>query len=163
MMKLSRGEKLFEGANVFVLGLVALLCLYPFIYTLSISLSSATEASRDGFHFFPKDVSLISYKVVLSNPNILTGYVNTVMRTVVGTVLTLLLTCVAAYPLSRREMPHRSMITFIIVFTMLFNGGMVPGYLLIKKLGMINSMWALVLPSVITAFNVIIVKNFFQS
>jgi len=148
---------------VFVLGLVALLCLYPFIYTLSISLSSATEASRDGFHFFPKDVSLISYKVVLSNPNILTGYVNTVMRTVVGTVLTLLLTCVAAYPLSRREMPHRSMITFIIVFTMLFNGGMVPGYLLIKKLGMINSMWALVLPSVITAFNVIIVKNFFQS
>ncbi|MFT5240454.1 MAG: putative aldouronate transport system permease protein [Candidatus Promineifilaceae bacterium] len=163
MMKLSRGEKLFEGANVFVLGLVALLCLYPFIYTLSISLSSATEASRDGFHFFPKDVSLISYKVVLSNPNILTGYVNTVMRTVVGTVLTLLLTCVAAYPLSRREMPHRSMITFIVVFTMLFNGGMVPGYLLIKKLGMINSMWALVLPSVITAFNVIIVKNFFQS
>ena len=148
---------------MFVLGLVALLCLYPFIYTLSISLSSATEASRDGFHFFPKDVSLISYKVVLSNPNILTGYVNTVMRTVVGTVLTLLLTCVAAYPLSRREMPHRSMITFIIVFTMLFNGGMVPGYLLIKKLGMINSMWALVLPSVITAFNVIIVKNFFQS
>jgi putative aldouronate transport system permease protein len=163
MMKLSRGEKLFEGANVFVLGLVALLCLYPFIYTLSISLSSATEASRDGFHFFAKDVSLISYKVVLSNPNILTGYVNTVMRTVVGTVLTLLLTCVAAYPLSRREMPHRSMITFIVVFTMLFNGGMVPGYLLIKKLGMINSMWALVLPSVITAFNVIIVKNFFQS
>lgn len=148
---------------MFVLGLVALLCLYPFIYTLSISLSSATEASRDGFHFFPKDVSLISYKVVLSNPNILTGYVNTVMRTVVGTVLTLLLTCVAAYPLSRREMPHRSMITFIVVFTMLFNGGMVPGYLLIKKLGMINSMWALVLPSVITAFNVIIVKNFFQS
>ncbi len=162
-MKLTRGEKIFSVANIFVLGVVALLCLYPFLYTLSISLSTATEASREGFHLYPKNISFVSYKMVLTNPNIVTGYINTLTRTIVGTVLTLLMTCVAAYPLSRKEMPHRSLITFIIVFTMLFNGGLVPGYMLVKKLGLINTVWALILPGMIAAFNVIIVKNFFQS
>ncbi len=162
-MKLSRGEKIFNAANMFVLGVIALICLYPFVYTLSISLSTAAEASRDGFHLYPKEISLVSYRMVLGNPNIATGYMNTIIRTVVGTILTLLLTCVAAYPLARREMPHRSMLTFVIVFTMLFNGGIVPGYLLVKELGMINTLWSLIIPGMITAFNVIIVKNFFQS
>lgn len=162
-MKQSTGEKIFGMFNMILLGLVALLCLYPFVYTLTISLSTATEAGRDGFHFYPKEISLTSYKVVLSNPDIVTGFMNSVVRTILGTVLTLLATCVAAYPLSRREMPHRSMITFIIVFTMLFGGGMVPGYLLIKKLGLINTVWVLVVPGMLSAFNIIIVKNFFQS
>ncbi len=162
-MKRTRGEKCFDAANLFVLAVVGFLCLYPFLYTLSISLSTATEASRAGFHIYPKEMSLVSYRMVLSNPHIVTGYVNTLMRTILGTVLTLMMTCVAAYPLSRREMPHRSLITFIIVFTMLFNGGLVPSYLLIKRLGLINTVWALILPLLITAFNVIIVKNFFQS
>ena len=162
-MRLSRGEKVFNVANIIVLGAVGLLCLYPFLYTLSISLSSATEASRAGFHFFPRQVTFLSYKMVLSDPSILTGYLNTLLRTTLGTVLTLVATCVAAYPLSRREMPHRAMITFLIIFTMLFGGGTVTSYLLIKGLGMINTVWALVVPGLITAFNVIIVKNFFQS
>ncbi|MBT3380103.1 MAG: carbohydrate ABC transporter permease [Lentisphaerae bacterium] len=163
MVKLSRGEKLFGATNVVVLGAVALLCLYPFVYTLSISLSTAAEANRDGFHFFPRDISLVSYRMVLTNPNIVTGYMNTLLRTVLGTSLTLAATCIAAYPLSRREMPHRAMLTFLVVFTMLFSGGMVPAYLLVKNLGMINTVWALTVPGMITAFNVIIVKNFFQS
>jgi len=153
----------FGAVNVMALGVVAMLCVYPFIYTLSISLSTAAEASRDGLHFFPREASLVSYKMVLTNPNIVTGYINTLIRTVLGTALTLLATCVAAYPLSRREMPHRAMFTFLILFTMLFSGGMVPTYLLIKNLGMINTVWALVLPGAITAFNVVIVKNLFQS
>jgi len=162
-MRLSTGERLFNVANTFVLAVIALLCLYPFIYTVSISLSTATEASRDGFHFYPRELSLVSYRMVLTNPSIVTGYVNTLLRTVLGTVMTLLATCVAAYPLSRREMPHRALLTFLIVFTMLFSGGMVPGYLLVKELGMINTIWALIVPGMITAFNVIIVKNFFQA
>ena len=162
-MKLSRGEKIFGVANMVVLAGVGLLCLYPFLYTLSMSLSPAAEASRPGFHLFPRHVTLFSYKMVLSDPSILSGYANTLLRTILGTVLTLVATCVAAYPLSRREMPHRSMITFIIVFTMLFGGGTVTGYLLIKGLGLINTVWALVVPGMISAFNVIIVKNFFQS
>lgn len=162
-MRQSVGERVFGFFNVIVLGVIALLCVYPFLYTLSISLSTASEASREGLHLFPREISLTSYKVVLSNPNILTGYLNSILRTVLGTVLTLLATCIAAYPLSRREMPHRALVTFLIVFTMLFSGGMVPGYLLIKKLGLINTVWSLVIPTMLTAFNVIIVKNFFQS
>ena len=162
-MKQTRGEKLFNLGNMLVLGVIGLLCLYPFLYTLSISLSSAAEASREGFHLFPRQISLTSYKMVLTNPNIITGYLNTILRTVLGTALSLLACCVAAYPLARKEMPHRSMITFLIVFTMLFGGGMVPSYLLIQKLGLLNSIWALVLPGMLSAFNIIIVKNFFQA
>jgi putative aldouronate transport system permease protein len=161
--KRSRGERLFNAANVMALAAIGMLCLYPFLYTLSISLSSAAEASREGWHLFPRQVSLTSYAMVLTNPSIITGYMNTILRTMLGTALTLLASCVAAYPLARREMPHRSLITFLIVFTMLFGGGMVPSYLLIQRLGLLNSVWALVLPGLLSAFNIIIIKNFFQS
>ncbi len=162
-MNQSRGEKIFGILNMAALGLVALLCLYPFLYTLTISLSTASEASREGLHLFPREISFASYRMVLSNPNILTGYGNTILRTVLGTTLSLLGVCIAAYPLSRREMPRRSMITFMIVFTMLFNGGLVPTYLLIRNLGLINNIFSLIFPSMLAAFNIIIVKNFFQS
>ena len=162
-MKQSPGEKIFGVFNVIFLAVIAMLCLYPFLYTVSISFSSAAEASRDGLHLYPRDISLTSYKMVLTNPNIVTGYINSIIRTVLGTLLTVTASCIAAYPLSRREMPHRALITFIIVFTMLFGGGMVPGYLLIKNLGFINTIWALVIPGMLGAFNIIIVKNFFQS
>jgi putative aldouronate transport system permease protein len=162
-MKTSPGERIFNFGNLLVLGVIGLLCLYPFIYTLSISLSTATEASRQGFHLFPREISLASYKMVLTNPDIVRGYVNTLVRTVLGTALTVVACCVAAYPLARKEMPHRALMTFLIVFTMLFSGGMVPGYLLIKKLGLVNTVWALVLPGMLGAFNIVIIKNFFQS
>ncbi len=162
-MKQTAGEKLFNGFNIVFLGGLALLCLYPFLYTLSLSFSTAAEANREGFHFFPRAVSLASYQMVLSNPDILRGYVNTITRTLLGTALTLVATCVAAYPLARKNLPHRSAITFFIVFTMIFSGGLVPGYLLIKNLGLINSIWALIIPTLITAFNVIIMKNFFDA
>jgi len=162
-MKLSIGERVFGVFNVIVLAVVALLCLYPFVYTVSISLSTAAEASRDGLHLYPREISFTSYQMVLTNPNIVTGYINSIVRTVLGTLLTVTASCIAAYPLARREMPHRALITFIIVFTMLFGGGMVPGYLLIKHLGFINTIWALVVPGMLSAFNIIIVKNFFQS
>ena len=162
-MKLTAGEKVFGIGNLLVLGVIGLLCLYPFIYTLSISLSTATEASRQGFHLFPREISMASYKMVLTNPDIVRGYVNTLVRTLLGTALTVVACCVAAYPLARKEMPHRALMTFLIVFTMLFSGGMVPGYLLIKKLGLVNTVWALVLPGMLGAFNIVIIKNFFQS
>lgn len=159
----SFGEKAFDVCNIALLAFLAILWTYPFIYTLSMSLSTAAEASREGFHLFPREISFFSYKAVLSNPNILTGYYNTILRTVLGTVLTLLASCIAAYPLSRKEMPQKSMIIFFIVFTMLFSGGMIPNYILIKELGLLNTVWALVIPTLLSGFNIIIMKNFFQS
>ena len=161
--KKSIPEKIFDTFNILILLLIAFTCVYPFIYVLSISLSTAAEASREGFHLYPKDISFAAYKMVLSNPDIVRGFFNSVLRTVLGTTLSVIATCIAAYPLARKEMPMRSNFIFFIMFTMLFSGGMVPTYLLIKNLGLFNSVWALVLPPMLTAFSIIIVKNFFQS
>ncbi|MEI8195101.1 MAG: ABC transporter permease subunit, partial [Phycisphaerae bacterium] len=141
------------------LGLAA---AYPFIYTLSISLSSPADASRNSLHLWPAGFNVEAYRRIFQTPEIMRGYINSIIRTVLGTFITVLATCLAAYPLSRKQMPHRGLFLFMIVFTMLFNGGMVPAYLLVKQLGMINTVWALVIPSALSAFNIIIVKNFFQ-
>jgi len=161
--KLSRAEKLFQALNFTFLGIVALCALYPFVYTLSISLSTAAEANRAGLHLYPRHLSLVAYRMVFANPNIISGFGNSLVRTVIGTVLTLLMTCLAAYPLARKELPHRSRLIFLVLFTMIFSGGMIPSYLLIRSLGLINTIWALILPLLVSAFNIIVVKNFFQS
>jgi len=160
--KPSRGELAFNVVNVLVLGVLAFSTLYPFVYVLSMSLSTQAEALRAGFHLVPHEVTLTAYRMVFSNPDILTGYLNTLFRTIVGTVLTVTLSCMCAYPLARKDMPHRSMFTFLVVFTMLFHGGLVPTYLLIKNVGLLNNRWVYILPMCVQAFNVIIIKNFFQ-
>ena len=162
-IKTSIPERVFSVFNIVLLSLVALSCLYPFVYILSISLSSAAEASREGLHLYPREISFAAYEMVLGNSDIINGFINSVMRTAIGTVLSVVATCVAAYPLARKEMPLRSNFIFFIMFTMLFNGGLVPNYLLIKNLGLFNSMWSLILPMTLTAFSIVIVKNFFQS
>ena len=163
MIQRTRGERIFNVFYVTVLGVVGLMALYPFVYTISMSLSSAAEAMRSGLHLYPRDISMTSFEMVLANPDIVSGFVNSVLRTVAGTALTLFFTCLTAYPLARRELPHRGPLLFLILFTMIFSGGIVPNYLLIKNIGLIDSLWALILPHLLTAFNVIVMKNFFQS
>jgi len=163
MIQRTRGERIFNVFNVTVLGVVALMALYPFVYTISMSLSSAAEAMRSGLHLYPRDISLTSFEMVLANPDIVSGFANSVLRTVSGTALTLFFTCLTAYPLARKELPYRGPLLFLILFTMIFSGGIVPNYLLIKNIGLIDSIWALILPHMLTAFNVIVMKNFFQS
>jgi putative aldouronate transport system permease protein len=159
----SAGELVFNTINVFLLGVLAFSTLYPFLYVLTLSFSTQAEAMRAGFHFYPREIALTAYRMVFANPDILTGYLNTVLRTVIGTFLSVTLCCVCAYPLSRKDLPHRSMFTFLLVFTMLFSGGLVPTYLLIRNIGLLNNFWVYVLPGCIAAFNVIIIKNFFQA
>jgi len=161
-MRLSFGERLFDAGNLLLLGIFGLIALYPFLYTVSISLSTAAEAHRNSLHLYPRAVSLASYRMILSSPDILTGFINSVLRTILGTGLTLLATCIAAYPLARKELPHRGLILFLVLFTMIFSGGIVPGYLLIRNLGLINTVWALIVPGLLSAFNIVVVKNFFQ-
>lgn len=162
-MRRTAGERIFDVGNLVVLGAFGLLALYPFLYTLTMSLSTAAEASRDGLHLYPREISLTAYAMVFKNPEILTGYTNTLFRTIVGTFLTLVMTCLCAYPLSKKDLPHRGAFTFIVLFTMIFSGGLVPGYLLIKNVGLIDSIWVYVIPMLTNAFNVVVVKSFFQS
>ncbi|MDR3692266.1 MAG: carbohydrate ABC transporter permease [Fimbriimonas sp.] len=158
----SVGEHAFDWANTLVLALLGLLAVYPFLYVLSISLSTAAEAQSHSLHLYPRRVSWNAYRIVFESPDILRSLWNSIVRTALGTVITVLATCVAAYPLARKELPHRSLILFLILLTMIFSGGIVPGYLLVRSLGMINTIWALVIPGALSAFNVIVVKNFFQ-
>ena len=101
--------------------------------------------------------------MVFKNPEIATGYCNTIFRTVVGTVLSLLATCLTAFPLSRKSLPFRSPLTFFILFTMIFSGGILPSFLLIRSLHLYDNIWVYIIPGLLSAFNIIIMKNFFQS
>jgi len=161
-IKRSLGEQAFDALNLIVLGLVGLLALYPFLYILTMSLSPAAEASRSSLHLFPSRISFDAYRVVFRSPDIVFGLRNSLVRTVLGTVLTLLATCVAAYPLAQRKLPNRASYLRFILFTMLFSGGTVPVFLVVRSLGLINSVWSLILPGLLTAFNVLVVKNFFE-
>jgi putative aldouronate transport system permease protein len=162
-MKRTRGEKIFNICKIVFLILFAFTTLYPFIYTLSISFSTAAEASRGGFHLYPHAVSTTAYKMVFRNHGLIVAYGNTIFRTVVGTLLGLLVTCFYGYALSRPETPHKKFFTVILIFTMLFNGGKIPTYLALKQYHLINNIWVYVLPTLISAYNVIVSRSFFMS
>ena len=158
----SRGEKLFDVLNVTVLTVVALLALYPFVYVILLSFATASDVARGGLMVWPRNFSLICYEMILNDPWFMHGFANSLLRTATGVAATLLMTALAAYPLSRPGLPWRRQLIFYILFTMLFSGGLVPKYLLMKNLGLIDNRLVLVLPLMLTAFNVIILKNFFQ-
>lgn len=136
--------------------------IYPFLYLLSLSFSTG-DVPLTQIHLIPPEWTLANYKKVLTNEFVLGGFVNTVVRTVLGTALSLTATIFAAYPLAKRFFPHRTFWTGMIVFTMFFSGGLIPNYLLVKNLGLMNTVWALVLPGLISAFSLIIARNFFMA
>ncbi len=134
-----------------------------FWHLLNLSLSPSYIATKGGLLLYPKDATLDNYARVIGNRYIWLGYKNTIIRTVIGTVLQLFFTSMGAYVLSKRFFPHRTFWTVFIVFTMFFSGGLIPSYLLVKELGMIDSYASMILPGLISAYNMVIVRNYFQS
>ena len=159
-MKRTNGEKIF---NIILLRAFACTTVYPFLYTLSITLSSAAEASCAGFHLYPRDISFTAYKMVFKNSSLLMAYYNTIFRTVVGTLLGLLVTCLYGYALARPETPNKKFYTVLLVFTMLFSGGKIPAYLVLKQYHLLNNRWVYILPILIVPYNVIVSRSFFMS
>lgn len=153
----------FDFIFYLILILLSVTILLPFIHLLSISLSPSYVATTPGLHLIPKDITLDNYVKVFTSRFIWVGYKNTIIRTVVGTIVQLFVTSMGAYALSKKYFPHRTFWTFIIVFTMFFSGGLIPTYLLIKELGLINRYAAMILPSLVSAFNLVIMRNFFSS
>lgn len=147
----------------FILGLLAFLTLYPFWHVIMYSISASEAAMEGGLFFFPRKPTLAAYSLLARNKLIFTTYKNSIIRTVVGTCINLIMTASIAYPLSVKRFIGRNFWTMVIFFTMLFSGGMIPTYLLVKELGLLNSMWALILPGSISAYNMFIMRNFFQS
>jgi len=162
-MKLSKGERIFQGINCFMLTFFGILTLYPFWDVIRISLCDAAEASRMVFSIWPEKPTFYSYGRVLSNSFTWLGYENTALRVVLGVSIQLLLMVLFSYPISKKNIPHRNGITLFAVFTMFFSGGLIPEYLLIRNLGLYDTIWSLVLPAAIPTFSMLIMRNYFMS
>ena len=144
------------------LTLVLLIVLYPLVYVVSSSFSSPAAVSSGRVWLWPVDFSLRGYEVAFSNPQIVTGYANSLYYTFFGTLISVALTVLVAYPLSRRTLWGRDTLMIFIVFTMIFYGGLIPTYLVVKNLGMLDRRWALLIPQAVAAWQVIIARTFFQ-
>ncbi|WP_284645336.1 carbohydrate ABC transporter permease [Paenibacillus silviterrae] len=159
----SRGDLWLERSILAVLSVITVIVLYPLLFVLVASVSSPEAVMRGEVWLWPKQLTWVGYEKVFENKDVLTGYMNTILYTVVGTAVNLVMTIAAAYPLSRKDFDGRNVITALIVFTMFFSGGMIPTYLLVKQLGMLNSFWALIIPSAVSVWNIMIMRTFFQT
>lgn len=159
-VKISRGERIFGVFNVIILTLFSIACLYPFWYVIVASFSkSSLLMSHPEALLLPVGWSTEAYKYVFETKAIWTGYLNTIIYVGVGTSINIFMTLLAAYFLSRKDIPGKTVLTILIMFTMYFSGGMIPGYLNIQDLGLYNTRWALLLPGALNTFNLIIMRT----
>lgn len=162
-IKQSVGGRVFNACNYTLFILLSILMLYPFWNQIMMSLSSANMAAAGGTFLWPKQFTVYTYQNVLKSKNIISGFRVSAIVTIAGTILGTSFTAMMAYPLSKLKLRGNAVLMFLIVFTMLFNGGMIPGYMLIKSLNMLDSLPALILPSLVGAYNVIIMRTFYAS
>lgn len=161
-MRDTLSDKLFLGVVYLVMLILIVVMLYPFWDQLVLSLSTRENALKSGIHLFPYPISLYGYNYVLESSEVWHSFLNTVIRVVFGTAWGVAITALTAYPLSRDDFPFKNVFTVLIIFTMLFSGGLIPSYLLRQSLGLLNTYQVLILPG-IAAFNLIIMRNFFRS
>ncbi|MFC7620967.1 carbohydrate ABC transporter permease [Microlunatus sp. GCM10028923] len=162
-IKESRVDFVFLIAIYILLGVAVIAVVAPLLHILSSSFSSPEAVSSGQVFLSPVDFSLAGYQAVLSNPQILTGYGNSLFYTVAGTVISTGLTIAIAYPLSRKGFMGRNVIMVLVMFTMLFSGGLIPTYLVVQELGMLNTRWSLLIPNAIAVWQVIIARTYFRS
>ncbi|KAB8126276.1 carbohydrate ABC transporter permease [Gracilibacillus oryzae] len=161
--RLTFRDRLFEFINYSFLTCVIIVTLYPFLNVLAISLNDSTDTIRGGIYLWPREFTLNNYLEIVKYDNLVTGFVNSVLRTVIGTVLGVFIQAMVAFTLSRRDFKGRGFVSTAIVLTMYFSGGLIPGYMLIRDLGLINSFWVYILPGLVSAFNIIIIRSFMDS
>lgn len=158
----TRAGRVFDGVNAVVLIGIGVVALLPFLYVLAGSFATELEITTRPFFLWPSEITTASYESILSSRVFVRAFVTTVIVTGVGTVIQLALTALMAYPLSKIDLPGRRTMMSLIVFCMVFSAGMIPTFLIVKELGLLNSYWALILPMAINPFSLIIIKNFFQ-
>ena len=147
----------------FVLGLLGLIFLFPFIYILNASFSSPAAIASNPFLFYPKGFNLAAYELLISVSRIWRGYINSLIYMTLGTTLNVSLTILAGYAISKQNLPGRSAITVFFVITMFFSGGMIPNFLLVRNLGLLNTRWAMILPGAISTWNMLVTRAFMMN
>lgn len=163
MKRKLRSDKVFEVINFIFLFFILIIVLYPLVYVISASISDPVYVNQGTMWLFPRGITFEGYQRVFQNPEIWSGYRNTVLYTVAGTAINLLFTVPGAYALSRKDLKGRGIMMGLIVFTMFFGGGLIPTFLLVSWLGMLNTVWALLIPNAVAVYNLIICRTFFQT
>lgn len=159
---LTRGEKIFLVINNILMALLCAVMIYPVLFVVGRSVTPEIERALHPLRLIPAAFDWSGYKFILSSgSNIVNSYMTTIMRTLIGTTLNIIITMLLAYPLSKQYYPLRKPLTALIVFTMWFSGGLIPSFLLNKNLGLLNNFWVYILPSLVNAYNMIVMRNFF--
>lgn len=160
----TKGDRIFDVFVYILAAAIVVITLYPLIYVFSMAISDPVRVARKEVWLLPKGFSTLAFQSVLKDSNLYIYYLNTIWYTVVGTILGIITTSLAAYPLSRRKFGPRKFFMMIITFTMFFGGGMIPTYLVVARfLGLYNSRWAIILPGLTSAWYVIVTRTFFQT
>ena len=159
----SRGDRIFYAVNLTFLFLIFAAVFYPMLFIFSASFSAPSAVIGGKVWAWPVDFTLDGYRAVFQNPAIVTGFTNSLIYMLLGTAINLIVTVLGAYPLARRDLVGRELIMGLFVFTMIFSGGLVPAFLLVKDLGLYNTRWAILLPAALSVFNMIITKTYFQT
>jgi putative aldouronate transport system permease protein len=159
----SKYDKVFDTVNYLILTVVIIVILYPLYFTIIASVSNPQLVGLGKIILYPRGVTLDAYYNVFSSKEIWVGYRNTIFYTCLGVLINLFVTIPCAFALARRNLSGRNMFMLIFVFTMFFHGGMIPNYILVKQLGMLDTVWAMVLPQAMSVFNMIITRTFFQT
>lgn len=162
-VKLSHSDRTFYIAINVILAVLVILIMYPLIYIVSSSFSSGKAILAGRVILWPVDFSLAGYEAVFSNKNIGIGYKNTFIYTIIGTFVNVAMTMICAYPLSRKDMPYRGFFMFLFTFTMFFSGGMIPSYMLMSELHLINNRLVMILPGMIGVYNMILARTFMSN
>ena len=160
-IKKTRGERVFDVFNVILMAVVAAVMILPMIHVLSVSLSEGTESLKGGFFFYPHGFNLKGYETVFKDPLLIRSYGNTILYVIGNTVLTLFFTALTAYPLSIPGFRLKIPVTVFLTITMFISGGTIPTYMLMRNMGLINSVWVMMLPFCVGAYNVILFRTFF--
>ncbi|OZB91329.1 carbohydrate ABC transporter permease [Paenibacillus sp. XY044] len=163
MKNKSFSSRLFDSVNILFLALLAAIMLYPLWREISLSLSSKEEAIRGGLFLWPREFTFSAYKTILHTDYIWNAYGNSIFITVVGVFLSLLFTSTTAYPLTKRTLPWKNAFMSLVLFTMIFSGGLIPTYLVMRELHLVNTIWVVIALNLISAFNVIIMISFMRS
>jgi putative aldouronate transport system permease protein len=157
-----RGWNIFDYLNIIFMLLILVLCLYPFVFVIAGAFNEGNDYMRGGVYLFPRKWSLDNFTMVFNDKRLLIGFKNTVGRTTIGTITGTLFTSFVAYGMSRKDLPCRNLFYWFSIFTMFFGGGLVPFYLILKSLNLINSFWVYILPQLYSVFNMIIFVNFYK-
>lgn len=160
---ISKGDRAFDIFNYFLLIMVLLATAYPLYYVLVASFSDPFKVYAGQTFLLPAGFSTSGYERIFMDNSIVRGYINSLIYTVVGTAISVSCTCIGGYALSRKTLPGRRWLMLVLLFTMYFNGGLIPTYLIVRDLGMFNTIWAMVLPNAISVYNLIIARTFFES